>query len=378
MPWKEQDTVSLRREFVELASREGSNRRELCRRFGISPTTGYKWLGRRGEEGQDGLVERSRRPLRSPERTPEVVERAILSVRARHASWGGRKIRRWLLDHAEPRPPAASTITEILRRHDLLDPERRLARAWQRFEAPWPNALWQMDFKGDFPLEQGRCHPLTVLDDCSRFSLGLWACADQRRETVQGRLTVVFQRYGLPERILADNGPPWGARGQEGLGLTGLEVWLLRLGVAVAHSRPSHPQTLGKDERFHRTLKSEVLEGRSWADLVSSQRAFDHWREVYNFERPHEALGLDVPGRRYRESPRALPATLPRIEYPASERVRKVHDHGEIWFQGRRFKLSKALVGLPVALEPTTDDGRYDVLFCHHRLTSIDLREPQP
>jgi transposase InsO family protein len=376
MPWKEWDTMSLRREFVELASREEANRRALCRRFGISATTGYKWLRRFAEEGRDGLVDRSRRPVMSPARTREAVERRVVSVRRRHPSWGGRKIRRWLLDHGVEQAPAASTITGILGRHGLLDEQLRSRRPWQRFEAARPNALWQMDFKGDYLLGSGRCYPLTVLDDHSRFSLGLSACANQRWTTVRGRLEGIFRCYGLPERLLMDNGAPWGARGQKGLELTRLEVWLVRLGIGVVHSRPSHPQTLGKDERFHRTLKAEVLSRGAPPDLQAQQRAFDRWREIYNFERPHEALGLEVPARRYQPSPREFPATLPPITYPSSLSVRKVGAQGKISFRGRSFRISKALVGLPVALKPGLQDGRYDVLLGPHPLTTIDLVEP--
>jgi transposase InsO family protein len=368
--------MSLRREFVELASREEANRRALCRRFGISATTGYKWLRRFAEEGRDGLVDRSRRPVMSPARTREAVERRVVSVRRRHPSWGGRKIRRWLLDHGVEQAPAASTITGILGRHGLLDEQLRSRRPWQRFEAARPNALWQMDFKGDYLLGSGRCYPLTVLDDHSRFSLGLSACADQRWTTVRGRLEGIFRCYGLPERLLMDNGAPWGARGQKGLELTRLEVWLVRLGIGVVHSRPSHPQTLGKDERFHRTLKAEVLSRGAPPDLQAQQRAFDRWREIYNFERPHEALGLEVPARRYQPSPREFPATLPPITYPSSLSVRKVGAQGKISFRGRSFRISKALVGLPVALKPGLQDGRYDVLLGPHPLTTIDLVEP--
>jgi hypothetical protein len=233
-----------------------------------------------------------------------------------------------------------------------------------------------MDFKGDYLLGSGRCYPLTVLDDHSRFSLGLSACANQRWTTVRGRLEGIFRCYGLPERLLMDNGAPWGARGQKGLELTRLEVWLVRLGIGVVHSRPSHPQTLGKDERFHRTLKAEVLSRGAPPDLQAQQRAFDRWREIYNFERPHEALGLEVPARRYQPSPREFPATLPPITYPSSLSVRKVGAQGKISFRGRSFRISKALVGLPVALKPGLQDGRYDVLHGPHPLTTIDLVEP--
>lgn len=185
--------------------------------------------------------------------------------------------------------PAASTITDILRRHGRLsEDEASKHKAWTRFEHEAPNQLWQMDFKGHFPMGQGRCHPLTVLDDHSRFSLGLIACSNERTETVQRGLTSLFRRYGLPDRILADNGSPWGSNGEHRY--TQLNVWLLRLGIITSHGRSYHPQTQGKEERFHRTLKAELLRWEDFRNLTHCQRLFDAWRNKYNMERPHEAL----------------------------------------------------------------------------------------
>ena len=243
MPWKEMSDMSQRREFVELAQAEGTNKRGLCRRFGISPTTGYKWLGRFREGSEAGLVELPRRPHYSPARTPSQVEQAVLSARAAHPAWGARKLRRWLLDRRdvfEADMPAPSTITAILRRHGRIDPaEGPKHRSWQRFEHQAPNDLWQMDFKGHFPLTRGRCHPLTVLDDHSRFALGLQACGNEQGEMVQQRLTAIFRRYGLPNTMLMDNGSPWGH--DQDHPYTPFTVWLLRLGIGVSHGRPYHP-----------------------------------------------------------------------------------------------------------------------------------------
>src|SRR4051794_2280689 len=177
MPFKECSIVSQREEFCRLAVMPGANVRELCRRWAISPQTGYKWLGRFRSGGDLGLEDRSRRPLRSPGRTAEGVEEQVIAVRREHPVWGGRKIRRVLQTQGVPDVPSASTVTEILRRHTLLDgPRAGQARDFVRFEHACPNDLWQMDFKGHFALEQGRCHPLTVLDDHSRYSLELGAC----------------------------------------------------------------------------------------------------------------------------------------------------------------------------------------------------------
>ena len=314
MPWKECSAVSCREEFVGLAQCELANVSELCVRFGISRKTGYKWLGRYKDAGVSGLLDRSRRPQGSPGRTPEAVEGRVLAIRGEHPAWGGRKIRRVLLNGRHKGVPSASTVTAILRRHGLIDEAASNQRkAWNRFEHERPNDLWQMDFKGHFAMDRGRCHPLTILDDHSRYCVGLQACGNEQTGTVHDRLTSVFRCYGLPRRMLMDNGSPWGSDPDHPW--TPLTAWLLRLGVSVSHGRPYHPQTQGKDERFHRTLKAEVLNGRFFEDLPACQSAFDDWRETYNVRRPHEALALNTPTTRYAVSPRPFPEALPPIEY---------------------------------------------------------------
>jgi transposase InsO family protein len=378
MPWKLETPMSQRKEFVSLALTDGANMSRLCHRFEISRKIGYKWLGRYREAGEAGLADRSRRPRHSPGATQEALVAAVLAVRAAHPAWGGRKIRARLHTLAWSEVPAASTITDILRRHGHIDPEESAKhKAWQRFEAETANDLWQMDFKGHFAAAAGRCHPLTVLDDHSRYALGLEACADERGVTVKARLTGVFRRYGLPRKMLMDNGSPWGSDAAHPY--TPLTVWLLRLGVKVGHSRPYHPQTLGKDERFHRTLKAEVLQYCRGLELERCQARLDAWRQVYNLERPHEALGMAVPMSRYRESPRSFPETLPPLVYGPGDQVRRVQAEGWITFKGRHFRLSKAFRGEPVALRPTITDDLWEVYFGQHRIAGINLQEaPEP
>ena len=357
-----------------LAQQEGVNIRELCRRFSISPDTAYTLLARYRQEGMDGLRDRSRRPLRSPTQTDPAMEAVVCAVRVAHPAWGGRKIRRYLLDHGQAEAPAASTITDILRRHDLLDAREAVKHcAWQRFEADAPNELWQMDFKGHIALRHGRCHPLTVLDDHSRYCLAREACGNEQTATVQSRLIALFERYGLPWRLLADNGAPWGdARSQ----YTALTVWLLRLGITVSHGRAYHPQTQGKEERFHRTLKAEVLAGEPFAHLTAAQAGFDDWRLSYNHERPHEALGMATPSSRYVPSPRRYPARVSAIEYGPDDAVRTVQYGGELSFANRVFRVSKAFRGQRVAIRPTATEGVFVIAFMTHRIAQIDLRDP--
>jgi transposase InsO family protein len=362
-----------REEFVMLALRAGANKSELCRRFGISRMKGDKWLKRYQAEGRCGLVDRPRRPHFSPGRTDEATEAEVLRIRAKsNNAWGGRKIAKVMERNGCATIPAPSTITEILRRHGKLE-ERRHEHPgpFKRFERSEANELWQMDFKGHFPMARNRCHPLTVLDDHSRYSLGLDACGNEQDLTVRSRLTVMFRRYGMPFAMLMDNGAPWGDCG--GQPFTVFTVWLMRLGIGVSHGRPYHPQTQGKDERFHRSLKAEVLDRNSFCDLGECQHAFDKWRHVYNHERPHEALGLETPDTRYRISARCFPEQLPRIAYAPGDVVRKVEVEGFISFKGRRWRIGKAFRGQPVALRPTDKDGVFDVRYCQHRVGSIDL-----
>jgi transposase InsO family protein len=375
MPWQECSTMRLRQEFLSLADQPGSTFSELCQRFGISRKTGYKWLQRYQQTGAAGLADRSRRPQHSPRRTDAAIEAQVLAIRDQYG-WGARKIK-WCLQRAGPAAVAKSTVHAILRRHGRVTaPADKVAGSYQRFEHERPNQLWQMDFKGHFALGNGeRCHPLTVLDDHSRYSLCLQACRNEQTGTVKEQLTATFRRYGMPERMLMDNGSPWGNDFEHQF--TPLTVWLLLLGVGVSHSRPYHPQTQGKDERFHRSLKVEVLAQRSFGDFELMQLRFDEWRSCYNHVRPHEALDMNVPASRYQVSHRSFPEQLPPLEYGAIDQVRKVQIDGSISFRHREFRIGKAFRGYPVALRPTTQDGVYEVYFATHRISQIDLHQPK-
>lgn len=371
--------MSERLEFVLLAKQEGVNFRQLCRRFGVSVKTGCKWRKRHAEGGVPALRDRSRRPKHSPKQCAESVAQAVIRLRNAQPTWGGRKLRHRLRSLGVTPVPAASTCTAILRRANLL---RRDAEApsspFQRFERSWPNELWQHDFKGHFPTQSGhRCHPLTVLDDCSRYSVVLAALADETGQSVQRELTEAFRRYGLPDALLCDNGPPWGTADRTSP-YTRFTVWLLRLGVRVLHGRPYHPQTQGKDERFHRTLGEDLIARHTWRDLEHCRVEFARYRDLYNCERPHDSLQGATPVSRYRPSVRCFPETLPPIEYPLGTHVKVVRAGGITTFGAQTWCVGKAFVGLPIGLRPKPEiDGQWEIFFGNLRLGLIDLTAPR-
>lgn len=370
MPFRGVTVDELRREFVVLASQDGVNFSEVCRRFGISRTHGYALVKRAEVEGLAGMDRRSRRPHTSPQQTPPEIEAEIVALRLAHPDWGARKIGARLRAGGRP-SPADSTITTILHRHGLVVPSAGAARAVHRFTHAAPNDLWQMDFLGHKPLRRNRVHPLTILDDHSRFGLTLAACANQSGETVWTHLHRCFERYGLPWAILTDNGPPWG---HSGFALTTFDIRLMQLGIRLVHGRPFHPQTQGKVERWHRTITQAVFGPIPYADLAEVQQAFDRFLASYNMERPHEALDQDVPITHYQVSPRPYPHRIAPPAYGDDLDVRKVRQSGEIHYQGARYRISEALCGEWVGLQPTHIDALVEVYYYNQLIRTIHLK----
>jgi transposase InsO family protein len=377
MPWEVSTIMSSRQQFVSLAESpaRGESLAALCRRFKISRKTGYKWLERHRAIGSPvSLEDLPRRPRSSPAMTPGHIAALVVQARELHPAWGARKLAAWLERGGLECTPSPSTITRILHRHGLVDPEAsRAATPFVRFERARPNELWQMDFKGHVPMVRGgRCHPLAVLDDHSRYALSLRACDNEREQTVIGHLIALFRLFGLPERILCDNGSPWGSAGERAEH-TALSVWLLKLGVGVSHGRPMHPQTQGKLERFNRTLKAELLSRLDLLDLSHAQRAMDRWRDEYNIERPHEALDNASPVSRYTPSVRAYPERVSEPEYSPEDRVRRVYEGGIISYLGQQVRVGKAFTGERVAVRSTRHDGVVDVCLGPHRIGQLNL-----
>jgi len=378
MTWKESTIMKCREEFCQLATKEQEKRAfsEICRRFGVSRRVGYKWLNRYKKDGVNGLKNQAKEPRKKPNKTKEKTEKIVVEIRDKFPYWGGRKLKRYLENHGHQGVPAASTITQILRRNGKLDPKESEMRQHPiRFEYERPNELWQMDYKGYIKTDIGKCHPLTVTDDHSRYSIVLKAHMSQVKENVMKSLEEAFEKYGLPRRMLMDNGGPWGQIHREGRSYTQLTVWLMDFGVKVIHGRPFHPQTQGKEERFHRTLKREVLSREYYRDDKAMQKAFDQWQYIYNFERPHEALDLAVPADRYEISPRPKPRIIKAPEYDTDDEVRLVDTKGGIRFKGHRFVVGRAFYKRAVAMRPEPkEDGLFNVFYRHQKIKSIDLK----
>jgi transposase InsO family protein len=344
----------------------------LCRKYGVSRPTAYKWLIR--SESGCSMENMSKAPLNSPGKTAGPVEEMVKQARRKYPCWGGRKLKAYLERAGGTRVPSASTITAILRRNGLISKEASLAaKPFKRFEMDAPNDLWQTDFKGHFGMGNGsRCHPLTVTDDMSRFSLCISAKGNEQLEGVLGSFLSLFRERGLPKAVLCDNGPPWGFTSV--FGYTKFEVFLMDRGVLPLHGKPLHPQTQGKEERFHRTLKNELLRQIQIRNLFHAQKEFDAFRKMYNEERPHCSLGYAVPADRYRDSERAMPEKIEKWEYPDGCEMKWVRANGCIRFKNKDMFLSEAFYGLDVALMETQDDGFMDIIYRNFKIATIDLR----
>jgi putative transposase len=349
--------------FVELAAQEEHSVPGLCELFGVSRAEGYRVLKRFREEGYEGLVERSRRPRSSPMATPpEIVER-ILQLKRCHPHWGPKKIMvRLIRLEPERKWPSPTTAHRILRQHGLVASRRRQRRhSYPHAGGPFkpalePNDVWTTDFKGQFRLGNGRlCYPLTLGDLASRFALKCEALNGTTEAEAWKPFDRAFREYGLPRRMRSDNGVPFASRGL--CGLSRLSVWWLKLGIELERIDPGQPQQNGAHERAHRTLKAEATRPPERSQRAQ-QRRFDSFREIYNNERPHEALGMRVPADLYRPSSRLVPrkGETPGLDYPADWARRQVRPDGCIKWRGQMVFVSEVLAREPVALEQAGDE----------------------
>jgi putative transposase len=369
MPWKKSEPMEERIEFALKAMR-ALNFRALCQEYGISPKTGYKWKERFVREGLEGMAEASRRPKSSPEQLPEEEVCEIVRLKLAHPSWGPRKIRElYLRRHGEV--ASESTFKRVLERAGLTQKRRRrqnsreAGRLSSGRRAGRPNEVWTVDFKGWWRSLGRRCEPLTVRDEHSRYVLEVRALENARSQTVRQSFEQLFARHGLPQAIRSDNGAPF-ASVQGLLGLSRLSIWWVALGIDLERGRPGHPQDNGAHERLHRDISRE-LEATGQAD----QAALDLWRQSFNYERPHEALGMRCPGEIYLPSERKYEGTPEDLDYPQMC-TRRVCRHGTIKVEGARLFLSTSLAGWSVGLKPIAAE-HLEVWFGRLLLGEVDL-----
>ena len=366
MPWQGVSTVDLRVQFVIEFLSGLQTMSELAAAYDVSRKTGYKWVERYERAGPVGLLDRSRRPARSPTAVAPAVVAGVLAARQRKPYWGARKLRQWLITQ-DPRVPwpGRSTIHTLLRRHGAVrqrSPRRHLAPrgATGLRVAHAPNDVWTVDFKGSFRVTSGvRCYPLTLRDLASRYTLRCDAQAGEQLVPTRAHMARAFATYGLPACIRSDNGHPFAGTGVARL--SRLAVWWMRLGIQVERIAPGRPDQNGAHEQFHRVLKAQTTRPPAHS-LPAQQRRFDRFRREYNEERPHEALDDAVPASRYRPSPRPLPARLPPLEYPGHWEPRRVSTTGTVSWRGRAVFLSEALAGEVVAWDEI-DDGIWTIYF---------------
>lgn len=367
MPWMERRVRMLREEFIALIEKEDRNISALCREFGISRKTGYKWIKRYQESGS--LEDKNRTPKTSRSKTDEKIERLIFELRQERPGWGARKIQAFL-SHKGYEMPCVRTVNNILKRNGFISLEASLARKpFKRFEREQNNELWQADFKGDILMLDGdRCYPLTILDDHSRYALLIEPRHDQK--DVLRSFIPVFRQYGLPQAILTDNG-----RNFAGLknGYTLFERALMDQDILPIHGRVRHPQTQGKIERFHRSMENEVLKPHRPQNFAETTEILNQWKSIYNFERPHEALGDRCPAQVYSPSQRSYLEKVHPYDYGSQYHLIKINNWGYLRFADFQIYISETFRDTRVQLIPFEGDDSVLVCYRNFIIAKIDV-----
>ena len=370
MPWESRTVEEQRKKFAEAAM-HCSNFSALCREYGIDRHTGYKWRER--YVAQQSLSDRSRRPHSSPSRTPEEVEQLILAVREENPGWGAKTIRNVLLTEGYENIPCAKTVNNILNRYGCISPEESQKRKpFIRFEKDLCNQMWQTDFKGEFRMEDNNyCYPLDIIDDHSRFAIRI-APHTSTANVVIPVFTEAFREFGLPNSILSDNGAQFAGFRK---GFTQFERWLMDLDVLPIHGRIKHPQTQGKIERFHKTMKQELLNHTSFANIEDAQKKLSIWREKYNTIRPHEALGMKRPGDIYQPSHREFSETPKKYEYSGQYHVIKVNSWGYVRFGGWQIYLSETMIDRYLEIRPNPNGETFAACYRNFKIAEFDTQD---
>jgi len=366
------ETVEMNREkFVKEVLLKRKTFSALCREYNISRPTGYLWLER--YHSGEGFSDRSHAPFRTPNKTLPEIESLVIAARIKEPALGAAKIKRMLENAGHMDTPCVSTVNAILKRNKLITREAsEAATPYKRFEKASPNIMWQCDFKGHYGLLDGtRCHPLSVIDDHSRFCLCADAKENERFDGVAASFVNCFHHYGLPEILLCDNGNPWGA--SQSNGITRFEVWLMELGILTIHIRAKHPQTQGKVERFNGSFKKERLNFYTPANMADADKQRQEYRNFYNNERPHHALQLNTPATVYTSSSRHYPTRICEWDYGCGCELRTIKKTGYLTYNGGGYFLSESLGGKTIAIRPSSTDGVVNLFFRQFRIGKIDL-----
>lgn len=372
MSWECRTVEEKREEFV-IAARDCKNFSAVCREYGITRKTGYKWL----ERASQGLpmTDQSKAPNTIPNKTPEETEKLILDLRAENPGWGARTIHHVLTANGHEGLPCVKTVNNILHRNGCIDPEESAKREpITRFAKEHSNDMWQTDFKGEFLLNNGvYCFPLDIIDDCTRFAIKIKPFASTANVVIPS-FEEAFREFGLPKAILSDNGAQFAGFRQ---GFTQFEKWLMNLDILPIHGRCRHPQTQGKIERFHRSMKSELLKHHSFEDLPEADLALQAWREKYNNIRPHEALNMMRPADLYVPSPRKYPNKIEKFNYSGQYHVIKVNNWGYVRFAGFQVYLSETMKNEYVEFRPSVDDSSFFLCYRNFKIAEYNATTGQ-
>ena len=367
MPWESKTVEKLREEFV-LAAKSTHNFSSLCREFGITRKTGYKWVNR--FKNQNELKDQSRKPNLIANKTPIEIEEVILALRNENPGWGAKTIKQVLENHGHENIPCVKTVNNILNRNGcILKEESEKRHKYIRFQRELCNEMWQTDFKGDFELKNGkRCYPLDIIDDHSRFLIKI-APAPNTKNVVIPAFESAFSEYGMPLSVLSDNGGQFAGFKQ---GYTQFEKWLMCLDILPIHGRVRHPQTQGKIERFHRTLKDELLRYKTFEDIEHANIEIQAWRDKYNNIRPHEALNMLTPSEVYIKSNRQYNGLIKPYEYSGEYPVLKVNCKGYISFEYQRLYFSETFIGEYIEFRPNPLGDSFYACFRNFIIAEFD------
>ena len=367
MPWESRTVEELRKEFV-LAAKECNNFSELCREFGITRKTGYKWVERysRGES----LSDKSRKPITVVNRTADATEKLIIDLRNENPGWGAKKLKE-VLESAGHKMPCAKTVNNILNRYGCISAEESAKhKAFIRFEKDRCNEMWQTDFKGEFKMaDNNYCYPLNIFDDHSRFVIKI-APTLTTANVVIPVFRSAFIEFGMPDSVLSDNGAQFAGFRQ---GYTKFERWLMDHDVLPIHGRFKHPQTQGKIERFHRTMKDELLKHTVIHDIQDADHQLQLWREKYNTVRPHEALGMKRPSDIYIPSSRVYADTVKPYEYGGQFHVIKVNSWGYVRFDVWQIYLSETMIGAYIEFRPNPHGDSFIACYRNFKIAEFSV-----